>query len=129
MSALKGIGDQFFASIKSKIEMAQMNPSLKANATKRLEGGGKQAEIGARVHKTEAQRAEESATEFESLLVQQMIQSMWKAVPKNGLLSGGYEEEMYQDMLQKEVATHIAKHQSIGVKDVVLNEMLGKKPE
>lgn len=73
--------------------------------------------------KADPKRAEEAATQFEAVLVQQMMKSMWQSVPKSGLLSGSSEEELYQDMLQQEVAQHISKYQSLGIKDMVLKEL------
>ena len=70
-----------------------------------------------------AEEAEKAATEFEALMVQQMLKSMWQSVEKSGLISGGYEEELYQEMLQQEVAGHISKYQSFGIKDMVMREM------
>ena len=70
---------------------------------------------------------EKAATDFEALLLQQMIQSMWKAVPSEGLLSGSSEEGMYRDMLAEQYAQELAQHQSMGLKDAVLGEMGRKK--
>ncbi len=100
-----GIGDNFLASIKSQVDLAKFNSNNPANI------------------KAGANNPEQAAAEFESLLVQQMMKSMWQSVPKEGLLSGGHEEEIYQEMLQKEVANHIAEHQSFGIRDMVLREM------
>lgn len=69
-----------------------------------------------------AQR-EKAATDFEALLLQQMVQSMWKTVPTDGMLSGSNEESMYRDMLSEQFAQELAKGQSLGLKDAVLGEM------
>jgi Rod binding domain-containing protein len=70
---------------------------------------------------------EKAATDFEALLLQQMIQSMWKSVPSEGLLSGSSEEAMYRDMLSEQLAQELAKNQSMGLKDAVLGEMNKKQ--
>lgn len=67
-------------------------------------------------------RAVKAATDFEALMIQQMLSAMWQAIPKDGLLSGGNEEEIYRDMLNQQIASDMAKHQSIGLKDMVLKE-------
>lgn len=69
-----------------------------------------------------AQR-EKAATDFEALLLQQMVQSMWKTVPTEGMLSGSNEEGMYRDMLSEQFAQELAQSQSLGLKDAVLGEM------
>lgn len=66
---------------------------------------------------------EKAATDFEALLLHQMLQSMWNSVPKDGLVSGSREEELYRDMLTEEVAKSIAENQSLGIRDVVLRDM------
>jgi len=69
------------------------------------------------------EQAEKAATDFESLLLQQMIQSMWSTVPEGGMLSGSREEELYRDMLNKQVAEHMAETQGLGIKDIIVEEM------
>lgn len=65
----------------------------------------------------------QAATQFESLLLQQMLKSMWSTVPSEGVLGGSREEEYYRDMLTEGLADSIAEHQSIGVRDVIINDI------
>ncbi|MCB0321531.1 MAG: rod-binding protein [Bdellovibrionales bacterium] len=69
---------------------------------------------------------EKAAAEFESLLVGQMMKTMWDSVPKSGLFSGGYEADMYQEMLQQELSSFVGEHQSLGIRDMVLKELKEK---
>lgn len=69
------------------------------------------------------QRPEEVAKQFEGLLLKQMIDSMWRTVPKEGLLSGSQEEDMYRDMLNEALATSISEGKGIGVKDIILKDI------
>ena len=64
-----------------------------------------------------------ASTDFEALLLQEMLKSMWQAVPGGGLLSGSHEEEIYRDMLNQGVAEQMAETQSIGIKDIIAGEM------
>lgn len=65
-----------------------------------------------------------AATQFEALLLHQMLNEMWKTVPKDGLFSeSGREQEMYRDMLNEGIANDIAEKQSIGVRDVLIKDM------
>jgi len=70
-----------------------------------------------------ARDIDKAATEFEALLLQEMLKSMWKNVPSEGLISGSREEELYRDMLNEAMAKNISENQSIGIKEVILREM------
>jgi flagellar protein FlgJ len=69
------------------------------------------------------QEIEKAATQFEALLVQEMVKEMWATVPKGGLLSGSSEEDTYQDMYRQALSESIAEHHSIGVKDVIIRDI------
>jgi flagellar protein FlgJ len=69
------------------------------------------------------QQPEKVAQQFEALLLKQMIDSMWKTVPKEGLLSGSHEESLYRDMWNEAVATSISEGRGIGVRDVILRDI------
>ncbi len=65
-----------------------------------------------------------AATQFEALLVQQMLKSMWATVPQQeGSITGSKEEQMYRDMLQEAMATQIAEQSSLGIAEVVARDM------
>jgi len=64
-----------------------------------------------------------AATDFEALLLQEMLKSMWQSVPGGGLISGSHEEAIYRDMLNQGVAEQMAETQSIGIKDIIAKEM------
>jgi peptidoglycan hydrolase FlgJ len=66
---------------------------------------------------------EKAATDFESLLLHQMLKSMWETIPKESLLGSSHEEELYRDMLNEALAKSFAEHKSIGIKDAVLTDM------
>jgi Rod binding domain-containing protein len=65
----------------------------------------------------------DASTQFEALLLQQMMGAMWSTVPKDGLVSGSREEELYRDMLNEAVAKNTAKGQGIGIKEVIAREL------
>ncbi len=66
---------------------------------------------------------EKVAEQFESMLVKQMVDSMWSTVPKEGILSGSREEELYRDMLNEALANSIAQGKGMGIKDVILKDI------
>jgi Rod binding domain-containing protein len=63
------------------------------------------------------------SSQFEALLVKQMLGAMWRSVPQGGLLSGSHEEEIYRDMFNDTVAESIAEKQSMGIKAVIKREL------
>jgi flagellar protein FlgJ len=77
-----------------------------------------------------SQDPKQAAQQFEALLVQEMLKSMWATVPQGELLTGSHEEKMYRDMLNEAVADSISKGRGIGIKDVIAKDLegLAKKP-
>jgi flagellar protein FlgJ len=97
------------------LELSRLNAQ-----TEKATALGKSTMSKGAAHEKEIEKA---GTQFEALLVHEMLKSMWASVPKDGMLSGSHEEELYQDMFQEQMATTIAEHQSIGVKDVVISDI------
>ena len=126
---LKGIGKNISALIHGEALNAPIKTLRRFN-----EGGDQSKSVSDRTTldatKREAairEQQEKAATDFEALLLQQMVQSMWKSVPSEGMLSGSNEEAMYRDMLSEQFAQDLAKGQSLGLKEAVLGEMTKKQ--
>lgn len=103
--------------------------SLAAISAQRLQQGQQRAQAlssgvlagqGAGKHQAEVTKA---ATQFEAMLVQEMLKSMWSTVPQNGIISGSREEEMFRDMFNEGLANQISEGKGLGVKDVVIREI------
>ena len=77
--------------------------------------------------KSDVGKMEEAAAQFEALLVQQMFGAMWQAIPKDGLLSGSREEELFRDLFHEALAEEVSKSQSLGIKEIILKEMKAQK--
>ena len=75
----------------------------------------------------EDNKAKKAATDFEALLIHQMLSAMWKTVPKDTLLEGGREEEYYRDMLNEALSNSVAGGKGIGVRSVVYKELAADK--
>lgn len=69
-----------------------------------------------------AAKMEKAAQDFEALLLQEMLKSMWTATPHDDVLASN-DEETYRDMFHQALAQNIAEHQSIGIKDVILKDL------
>lgn len=55
--------------------------------------------------------------DFEALVMNQMLQIMRESVPKDGLFSGGYGEELFQSMQDEKLAEHLAAGGGLGFAD------------
>lgn len=107
--------------IGASLPVPGMHEVLLARAThaqQRLEGAGANSEL---------EKARKAATDFEALMMGEMLKSMWRSVPSAGLLSGSREEELYRDMLTQAVAEQMATEQSLGIRDLVENEMVKRQ--
>jgi flagellar protein FlgJ len=66
---------------------------------------------------------EDAAREFESLFLKQMLEQMWKSVPKSGFLSGDRAQEYYYDMYHENLADELSRNGGIGVQQVLVEGM------
>lgn len=70
---------------------------------------------------------DKAATDFEAMLLGQMLKSMWSTVQGPGLISGSREEGMYRDMLNEALSKEIADGQGIGIKEVIKRDLLKRE--
>jgi peptidoglycan hydrolase FlgJ len=66
---------------------------------------------------------EEAAQDFESLLINQMIESMWQTVPKAGLFKAGPEGDYFYELLHEQISKTIAEGEGLGIKQVLAEDM------
>jgi len=64
-----------------------------------------------------------SCQDFEAIFIQSMFKSMRKSIPDGGLFTRDTAHEIYQDMLDGEVAKEISRHQSLGLADQMYRQM------
>jgi flagellar protein FlgJ len=103
------------------LDLTDLQPHRsRAERTLSEERLGKVKSLGAKASEAEIERA---ATDFEALLLQQMLQSMWNTVPQNGMLTGSREESMYRDMLNEQIAQAMASGPGLGIKDMIARDM------
>ncbi len=65
----------------------------------------------------EEAKLKKACTDFEALLLNQMLEVMRKSVPKGGLFSGGHAEEVFQSMQDEKLAEHLAQNGGLGLAD------------
>lgn len=68
-----------------------------------------------------------AAKDFEALLLNQMINEMWKSVPEDSLFGKSQEREYFQEMLNTEIAKEISMGNGLGIQDMVIAELEKKK--
>jgi flagellar protein FlgJ len=64
-----------------------------------------------------------SCQDFEAIFIQSMFKSMRKTIPDGGLFEKDHAMEMYQEMLDQEMATKISQRQSLGLADQMYRQM------
>lgn len=60
---------------------------------------------------------------FESLLVSNLLSQMRKTVSKSDLFGSGEKEEMFQGMLDNEIAGEVSKAGSIQIADILYKQL------
>ncbi|MBD3419440.1 MAG: transglycosylase SLT domain-containing protein [Chitinivibrionales bacterium] len=63
------------------------------------------------------------AQEFESLFISMVMRSMRKTVPNSSLVPRSLGEKIYTDMLDTEYSGMISRHESLGLADLIQNEL------
>jgi flagellar protein FlgJ len=71
----------------------------------------------------EEQKLKKACDDFEALLIQFMFKSMKKTVPGNGILDGGYQQDMYESMFFQEVATKLARERGFGFGETLYRQL------
>lgn len=61
--------------------------------------------------------------DFEQLFLTQMLQQMRSSIPKDGMLGGGQQEEMFNGMLDQERAKAWSQDGGIGLANLLFQQM------
>jgi len=69
----------------------------------------------------------EAAQGIESLMVDLLIQEMRKTVPENDIIPVSQGEKIFRSMLDSEYAKTISQSGTLGITDLVLEQMKGKR--
>ena len=59
---------------------------------------------------------------FEALFIQMMLQSMRQASPGDPLF-GGKEQELYQDLFDKQISLNMAEKSKLGLADLIVSQL------
>ncbi len=81
--------------------------------------------IGQTTDTTKETELKKACQGFEAIILQQMLTSMRKSIPKDGLLDSGYSQEMYQSMYDEGLAKEMANGKGIGLADALYQQLSG----
>ena len=68
------------------------------------------------------EKMEEVARDFESIFINKLFETMRKAIPKSGLLESN-SMDMYQSMMDQEMAKELSKRKGMGMGEMVYNDL------
>lgn len=102
------------------LKSAQIQNTLFNQLTgKNLERMRGQSEFGKTTSKKEMEKV---ARDFESVFINKLLESMRKAIPKSDLLDST-SMDMYQSMLDEEMAKELSKRKGMGMGEMVYNDL------
>ncbi len=70
------------------------------------------------------EQVRDAAIEFEAVFLGQMFAEMWAGVEVDPMFGGGHQEEMFRDMMVREMGKQVARSGGIGLADDIAAEMI-----
>lgn len=77
----------------------------------------------------DAQRANETAREFEAMFMSEMLKPMFEGLETNEMFGGGKGEEIFSGMLLQEYGKEIAKTDVTGIQTQLKNKLIEMQSE
>lgn len=71
----------------------------------------------------DSEKLKSLSKQFESIMTHQLLSAMRSTVPKSEL-TGGFSSEMYQSMMDQEIATEVSKKRGLGLADMVHRQLV-----
>ncbi len=65
----------------------------------------------------------QSCQDFEAIFIQSMLKAMRKTIPESTLFTKSSGQKMYEEMMDTELATHSARHQSLGMAEDLYQQL------
>ena len=72
------------------------------------------------------EKLRKACADFEAIIIQQMLRTMRKSVPKSELLETSYAEEIYQSMHDDELAKGLAHGRGVGLGELLFRQISGQ---
>ncbi|MBT5028183.1 MAG: hypothetical protein HOL15_00640 [Nitrospinaceae bacterium] len=102
------------------IKSTQLQSNLFNQLTdKTIDGLRRQSEFGKEGSEAEMEKV---ARDFESVFINKLFETMRKAIPKSDLLKSN-SMDMYQSMMDQEMAKDMSKRKGMGLGEMVYNDL------
>ncbi len=75
------------------------------------------------------QKLKGASTDFEAMLIHQMLEDMEKTLEKGNLVSEGLSGDIYSGMLTTAIAKSMAEHQSMGLANQIFQNVVQHEPD
>ncbi|HFQ80795.1 MAG TPA: flagellar biosynthesis protein FlgJ [Desulfobacterales bacterium] len=90
----------------------------------RIDGAGVELkQTGAAADKLKEKKLRKACHDFEALMLKQLLTTMRKSIPKDGIFGGGYSSDMYQSMGDDALAQDMAKGRGMGLGDSLYRQL------
>lgn len=76
--------------------------------------------------KMSEKKMRETASQFEEMITRLLLKEMRKTIPKDGFIEESHATEMYTDMMDDHLAKQLSENSSMGIGDMVYNELKAK---
>ncbi len=96
-------------------------PIVPPSGKAQVQGTGARVADGSKIDKNSPLYAQ--CRDFESIFVKMMVKEMRSSIDKSGLVSGGWAEDIFQDMLDDNYSQTIAKSAGLGVADQLYKQL------
>lgn len=83
----------------------------------------RQDEVTRRSKQNDSAALKKVTQDFEAIFIESMFKAMRKTIPDGGLFERDNAHEIYQEMLDREIAGDMARHQSIGLADQMYEQI------
>ena len=77
--------------------------------------------------KVDREKLKKACADFEALLVSRMLKLMRQSIPQNGLLGNGPGKEIYQSLMDQELAKNMSQRGGVGLGEVLYRQVLQRE--
>jgi len=78
------------------------------------------------VDKAKEAKLRKACKGFEAIMLKQLLTTMRKSVPKDGLFKTGYAEDMYNSMHDDQLAKELSSGRGMGIADMLYKQISGE---
>ena len=87
------------------------------------------APTGGGVDQMPPRELQQACREFESVFIAYLLKEMRATVDKSGLIDGGPSEELYQSMMDTQVARNLSSTGGFGLAEMLFQQLSGNRPD